>query len=100
MEMPLRFLSLDLYQENQYFILNRDMKVPVGLGIAFPSAQGDMFADVDNQPDVGRRIVNQGAAGDIDQNCVLLYRREETRIGEPPRFVGERTSQDNDIGLG
>jgi hypothetical protein len=45
-----------------HFILNRDMKLPVGLGIAFPSAQGDMFADVDNQADVGRRIVNQGAA--------------------------------------
>jgi hypothetical protein len=45
-----------------HFILNRDMKLPVGLAIAFPSAQGDMFADADNQADLGKRIVNQGAA--------------------------------------
>jgi len=45
-----------------HFILNRDMRLPVGLAFAFPSAQGDMFADADNQADLGKKIVNLGAA--------------------------------------
>ncbi len=45
-----------------HFILNRDLRLPVGLAIAFPTGQGDMFADPDNQADLGKRIVNLGAA--------------------------------------
>jgi hypothetical protein len=45
-----------------HFILSRNLRLPAGLAIAFPSAQGDMYADADNQGDLGKRIVNLGAA--------------------------------------
>lgn len=45
-----------------HFIINRDLRIPVGLAIDFPSGQGDMFADPDNQADLGKRIVNVAAA--------------------------------------
>lgn len=45
-----------------HFIINRDLRIPVGLAVAFPTGQGDMFADPDNQADLGKRIVNIGAA--------------------------------------
>lgn len=45
-----------------HFIINRDLRIPVGLAIAFPTGQGDMFADPDNQADLGKRIVNVAAS--------------------------------------
>ena len=45
-----------------HFILSRDLRLPVGLAIAFPSGQGDMFAGPDDQADLGKRIVNVAAA--------------------------------------
>ncbi len=45
-----------------HFILNRDMRLPVGLGITFPTSQGDMFARPGDRADLGRRIVNLAAS--------------------------------------
>lgn len=41
-----------------HFILNRDMRLPVGLALAFPTSQGDMFARPGERANLGRRIVN------------------------------------------
>jgi hypothetical protein len=45
-----------------HFILNRELRLPVGLGLAFPTAAGDTFADVDNRAELGQSIVNQAAS--------------------------------------
>ncbi len=45
-----------------HFIINRDMRIPVGLAVALPTGQGDMFANPDNQADLGKRIVNVASA--------------------------------------
>ena len=45
-----------------HFILSRNVRLPVGLAIDFPSATGDMFAPLGEKEDLGKRIVNLGAA--------------------------------------
>jgi len=45
-----------------HFIINRDLRVPVQLSVTFPTAAGDMFADVDNRAELGQAIVNAAAA--------------------------------------
>ena len=60
-----------------HFILSRDMRLPVGLALAFPSATGDQFAPVDDRAALGKRIVNlaAGASRGWDDRALFASKR-------------------------
>ena len=45
-----------------HFILSRDMRLPIGLALVFPTASGDMYPNIDSRADLGKAIVNKAAS--------------------------------------
>ncbi len=45
-----------------HFILSRDLRMPIGLALVFPTATGDMYPNVDSRADLGKAIVNKAAS--------------------------------------
>jgi hypothetical protein len=45
-----------------HFILNRELRLPVGLALTFPTAQGDLYPEQDKKAEAGQAIVNQASA--------------------------------------
>jgi hypothetical protein len=66
------------------FIPVAPFHLPVGLAVSFPSAQGDLFADLDSREKVGQAIVNKAAAASRgwEDRSIFAY----NRLGIIPSF--------------